>query len=207
MTICYFETSESRNLEKDQLMTKMKSLITLLLALLPFLGVSAQDEGVRVPQFGYISYNEVFQQMPEYQKAQEDFAALKAKYDAETTRSEDEFQRKFAEFLQGQKDFPPSILQKRQAELQELMDKSVNFRRESRKLLRQAEAELQRPVAAKLDEAIKAVGAELGLIFVLNTDGNSLPFVHPQVGVDITRPVLSKLGIEKVEVPEERIEP
>lgn len=207
MTICYFETSESRNLEKDQLMTKMKSLITLLLALLPFLGVSAQDEGVRVPQFGYISYSEVFQQMPEYQKAQEDFAALKAKYDAETTRSEDEFQRKFAEFLQGQKDFPPSILQKRQAELQELMDKSVNFRRESRKLLRQAEAELQRPVAAKLDEAIKAVGAELGLIFVLNTDGNSLPFVHPQVGVDITRPVLSKLGIEKVEVPEERIEP
>lgn len=207
MTICYFETSESRNLEKDQLMTKMKSLITLLLALIPFLGVSAQDEGVRVPQFGYISYNEVFQQMPEYQKAQEDFAALKAKYDAETTRSEDEFQRKFAEFLQGQKDFPPSILQKRQAELQELMDKSVNFRRESRKLLRQAEAELQRPVAEKLDEAIKAVGAELGLIFVLNTDGNSLPFVHPQVGVDITRPVLSKLGIEKVEVPEERIEP
>lgn len=207
MTICYFETSESRTLEKDQLMTKMKSLITLLLALLPFLGVSAQDEGVRVPQFGYISYNEVFQQMPEYQKAQEDFAALKAKYDAETTRSEDEFQRKFAEFLQGQKDFPPSILQKRQAELQELMDKSVNFRRESRKLLRQAEAELQRPVAEKLDEAIKAVGAELGLIFVLNTDGNSLPFVHPQVGVDITRPVLSKLGIEKVEVPEERIEP
>ncbi len=207
MTISFFDTSESRNLEKDQLMTKMKSLITLLLALLPFLGVSAQDEGVRVPQFGYISYNEVFQQMPEYQKAQEDFAALKAKYDAETTRSEDEFQRKFAEFLQGQKDFPPSILQKRQAELQELMDKSVNFRRESRKLLRQAEAELQRPVAQKLDEAIKAVGAELGLIFVLNTDGNSLPFVHPQVGVDITRPVLSKLGIEKVEVPEERIEP
>lgn len=207
MTICYFDTSESRNLKKEYLMTKMKSLITLLLALLPFLGVSAQDEGVRVPQFGYISYNEVFQQMPEYQKAQEDFAALKAKYDAETTRSEDEFQHKFAEFLQGQKDFPPSILQKRQAELQELMDKSVNFRRESRKLLRQAEAELQRPVAEKLDEAIKAVGAELGLIFVLNTDGNSLPFVHPQVGVDITRPVLSKLGIEKVEVPEERIEP
>ena len=207
MTISFFDTSDSRNLEKDQLMTKMKSLITLLLALLPFLGVSAQDEGVRVPQFGYISYNEVFQQMPEYQKAQEDFAALKAKYDAETTRSEYEFQRKFAEFLQGQKDFPPSILQKRQAELQELMDKSVNFRRESRKLLRQAEAELQRPVAQKLDEAIKAVGAELGLIFVLNTDGNSLPFVHPQVGVDITRPVLSKLGIEKVEVPEERIEP
>ena len=185
----------------------MKLLLTLLLALAPFLGTSAQEEGERVPQFGYLSYSEVFEQMPEYKKAQEDFEALKAKYDAETTRSEDEFQRKFAEFLQGQKDFPASILQKRQAELQELMDKSVNFRKESRKLLRQAEAELQKPVAEKLDEAIHAVAAELGLIFVLNTDGNAVPFVHPQVGVNITQPVLLKLGIEKVEVPEQRIEP
>lgn len=188
-------------------MKRMKLLLTLLLALAPFLGTSAQEEGVRVPQFGYLSYSEVFEQMPEYKKAQEDFEALKAKYDAETTRSEDEFQRKFAEFLQGQKDFPASILQKRQAELQELMDKSVNFRKESRKLLRQAEAELQKPVAEKLDEAIHAVAAELGLIFVLNTDGNAVPFVHPQVGVNITQPVLLKLGIEKVEVPEQRIEP
>lgn len=186
---------------------KYRSIITLLLALLPFLGVGAQEEGVRVPQFGYLSYNEVYEQMPEYKKAQEDFAALKAKYDAEATRSEEEFQRKFAEFLQGQKDFPASILQKRQAELQELMEKSVSFRKETRSLLRQAEADLQKPVAEKLDEAIHAVAAELGLIFVLNTDGNAVPFVHPQVGVNITQPVLLKLGIEKVEVPEERIEP
>ncbi|MBR5431305.1 MAG: OmpH family outer membrane protein [Bacteroidales bacterium] len=184
-------------------MKKTKLLLTLLLVLIPFLGVSAQGEEVRVPQFGFLSYSEVFEQMPEYKQAQDDFAALKAKYDAETMRSEDEFQRKFADFLQGQKDFPPSILQKRQAELQELMEKSVAFRKESRKLLKQAEAELQRPVAQKLDEAIKAVGAELGLIFVLNTDGNALPFIHPQVGVNITQPVLLKLGIElKKENPE-----
>jgi len=180
---------------------KNKILRILFLALIPCMGVSAQEE-VRVPQFGYLSYSEVFEQMPEYQKAKEDFAELKVKYDAETTRSEDEFQRKFTEFLQGQKDFPPSILQKRQAELQDLMDKSVAFRRETRRLLREAEAELQAPVSARLDEAIQAVGAELGLIFVLNTDGNSLPFVHPQVGVNITQPVLMKLGLITITNPE-----
>lgn len=184
------------------MMTKMKPLFVLLFALVPFLETRAQEE-VRVPQFGYLSYNAIFEQMPEYRKAQEDFAALKAKYDAETLRSEDEFQRKFAEFLQGQKDFPASILQKRQAELQDLMEKSITFRKETRRLLQKAEAELQAPVAALLDQAIKAVGAELGLIFVLNTDGNSVPFIHPQVGVDITNPVLMKLGIElKKENPE-----
>lgn len=183
-------------------MTRLfRPLFLLLLALLPCVGASAQEE-VRVPQFGYLSYNAVFSQMAEYQQAQDEFAALKAKYDAEATRAEEEFQRKFAEFLQGQKDFPASILQKRQAELQDLMDKSVNFRKESRRLLSEAEKELQAPVCARLNEAIAAVASELGLIFVLNTDGNSLPFVNQQVGVDVTQPVLMKLTFLPSVAPE-----
>lgn len=181
----------------------MKSLFaTLLLALVPFLGASAQEQSavnpaesqaVAVPQFGYLSYNAVFQQMPDFQKAKEEFAALKAKYDAEATRAEEEFQRKFADFLQGQKDFPKSILQKRQAELQELMDKSVNFRTEAQRLLAEAEAKLQAPVAERLNEAIRTVAAKRGFIVVLNTDGNAVPFIHPQAGVDITDAVLELL--------------
>ena len=148
---------------------------------------------VTVPQFGYLSYNAVFQLMPEYQKAKEDYATLKAQYDAEANRAEEEFQRKFADFLQGQKDFPKSILQKRQAELQELMDKSISFRTEAQRLLAEAEAKLQAPVAERLNEAIRTVAAKRGFIFVLNTDNNAVPFVHPQAGVDITEAVLELL--------------
>ena len=147
------------------------------------------------PHFGYISYKQVFEQMLEYAEAQKAFADLKAKYDAEAKRSEDEFQRKFAEFLQGQKDFPASIMQKRQMELQDLMDRSVNFRQESQRLLRKAEAELQAPVAAKLNEVIKAVATERDLLFVLNTDDNAVPFINTMVGVNLTEPVLQKLGL------------
>ncbi|MBR1682288.1 MAG: OmpH family outer membrane protein [Bacteroidaceae bacterium] len=181
-----------------------KHFIAILLALfLPLLGgtgafstLRAQDTPeVRVAQFGYLSYNDIFQRMPEYAEAQASFAQLKAKYDAEAQRAEDEFQRKFAEFLQGQKDFPASIMQKRQMELQDLMDKSVAFRQETQRLLKQAEAELQAPVAAKLNEAIQAVAGERGLTFVLNTDNNAVPFIHPQVGVNITEPVLIRLGL------------
>ena len=173
----------------------LKALCTLLL-LLAATAVSAQDASeVRIPQFGYISYNAVFKQMPEYAQAQAAFEELKTKYDAEAKRAEDEFQRKFAEFLQGQKDFPASIMQKRQLELQDLMDKSVAFRKEAQRLLQQAEAELQAPVAAKLTEAIKAVAGERGLFFVLNTDNNAAPFIHPQAGIDITEAVLIRLGL------------
>jgi len=179
----------------------MKKTLIIALLLLP-MTLLAQEEAqpsapaVQVPQFGYLSYNSVFEQMPDYAKAKADFAALKAKYDAEAKRAEDEFQRKFAEFLQGQKDFPASIMQKRQAELQDLMEKSITFRQKSHELLRKAEAELQQPVVTRLNDAIKAVGGESGLIFVLNTDGNACPFVHPQAGIDITDAVLIKLGVK-----------
>ncbi len=185
----------------------MKRLLLTLLLALP-MAISAQETTEEAPvqtpapalQFGYLSYRAILQQMPEYATAQTEFAALKAKYDAEATRSEEEFQRKFAEFIKGQKDFPASIMQKRQAELQELMEKSVSFREQSRSLLRQAERELQSTARQRLEQAIAAVATEQGLAFVANTDGNSLPFVNPEQGRDISELVLIHLGIvNKVE--------
>ena len=175
----------------------------MLLTFIPFVGMNAQETEqatpspveVRVPQFGYLSYQALYQQMPEYAQAKAAFAELQDKYEAEAKRAEEEFQRKFAEFLQGQKDFPPSIMQKRQAELQDLMDKSISFRQESKRLLQQAEAEMQAPVTRKLNGAIQSVATDLSLIFVLNTDDNAVPYINAQVGVNITGPVLQKLGL------------
>ena len=110
----------------------MKRLLSTLAFLLP-LAVFAQV------QFGYLSYDAVMQEMPEYAQAQKEVASLKAKYEAEATRGETEFQKKFVEFLQGQKDFPQSIMQKRQAELQGLMDNGVSFRQQAQRLIAQAE--------------------------------------------------------------------
>ena len=56
-------------------------------------------------QFGYMSYKQILQQLPEYAQATKDLAILKAKYEAEAQKGEEEFQRKFVDFLQGQKDF------------------------------------------------------------------------------------------------------
>ena len=178
----------------------MKKIIgILLLALVPFCGASAQEQAaaseVRVVPFGYVSYKDIFERMPEYDEARAAFAALKSKFEDEAERSEKEFQRKFAEFLQGQRDFPPTILQKRQAELQDLMDKSVAFRQESQRLLQKAEAEMMQPVMDRLNKAIQEVAAERNLIFVLNTDDNAVPFINPQVGVTITEPLLHRLGL------------
>lgn len=156
------------------------------------LSAGAQGEQLR---FGYLSYNAIFKAMPEYALSQQKLTDLKAKYDMETRRGEEEFQRKFAEFLQGQKEFPENILLKRQYELQELLDESIRFKEESQQLLSQAEQELQADMLYLLNEAIRAVGVERGYAFIINTDGNTCPFINPAMGDDVTNYVKEKLRL------------
>ncbi len=144
-------------------------------------------------KFGYFSYEEAFQSMPEYALAQTNLNDLREKYDAEMKRVEDEFNRKYEEFLDGQSDFAPTILQKRQTELQELLKKNVAFKKESSKLLKQAEQEAYAPLREKLRKVLETIGTEHGYAFILNTDGDACPYIHPEMGEDVSQLVREAL--------------
>lgn len=137
--------------------------------------------------FGYFSYNEALQSMPEYAAVQKQMSELKAKYDAEAKRAEQEFNQKYEDFLAGQRDFPQTILEKRQAELQELMAKNVAFREESDKLLKAAEQDAYAPLHDKLDRMLKVIGDKEGFSFILNTDNHACPYVNAAQGRDINQ--------------------
>lgn len=166
----------------------MKRLYAFLFVVLP-LTVFAQM------QFGYVNYQQVLKEMPAYAQAKQDMEVLKAKYEAEATRGEEEFQKKFVDFLQGQKDFPQSIMQKRQAELQSLMDNGVAFRVQVQELIAQAEKDMIGAVEKELNRAILEVGVEYGYGYILNVDGNACPYINPLVGIDVTELVRQKLGL------------
>ena len=140
--------------------------------------------------FGYLSYDQTLKSMPEYVIVQKKLADLTAQYEAETKRVEDEFNTKYEQFLEGQRDFPPTILQKRQSELEELMEKNIAFKEECRQLLATAEKESMAPLHEKLAAAIQQVGTSRGLAFILNTDQNAVPFINPSMGIDVTEAVL-----------------
>ena len=125
-------------------------------------------------RFGYLSYSSVLKLMPDYMAAQRNINDLKTKYDLEMKRVENEFNQKYEQFLAGQHDFAPTILQKRQAELQDLMEKNIAFK----------------PVNQRLDAVIQRVGQALGLAFVLNTDNHAVPFINTLSGVDVTATVV-----------------
>ena len=157
------------------------------------LSVSATKSVVR---FGFLSYSEIIRLMPEYISAQEKLNRLQEKYEAELQRSDNEFNRKYAEFLEGQKEFPENILLKRQKELQELMEKSIQFRDETKELLANVRKEMTAPIMEKLNEAIRIIGLQHQFEYVLNTDNNTYPYINKTVGIDITSLVKSKLNIK-----------
>lgn len=167
----------------------MKRLFLIPLLLCALLSVKAQV------QFGYLSYRNVLLQMPEYIQVKQQMDTLRAKYNAEAVRGEEEFQKKYIDFLQGQRDFPQTILQKRQAELLNLMNKGVEFRIQAQTLLKQAEEEMMVEVNKRLNRAILEVGINLGFGYVLNTDDNACPYINPVIGVDVTQLVLQNLGL------------
>lgn len=147
-------------------------------------------------RFGYVSYNEILQAMPEYAMAKADMDTIRTTYEKEVRVSEAELNRRFAEYVEGQKTFPENILLKRQKEIQMLIEQGAQFREEVRVLLAKAEEDLMQQVYNKLNDALLKVGKDRGYAFILNTDNNSCPFVNPDMGEDATDAVLTVLGIE-----------
>lgn len=140
--------------------------------------------------FGYLSCDSALHSLPAYTIAMKNLSDLKAKYDAEMKRVEDEFNQKYELFLEQQSEFAPSIRQKRQAELQELMEKNVAFKKESERLLAEAEKEALTPLRKTVNAAITLIGQNRHLAFVINTDSGSLPYVDTALGEDITAAVI-----------------
>ena len=169
----------------------MKRLASIILFMCVFLGVSAQENATM--KFGFLSYEAALQSMPDYTLAQNKLADLKAQYQTEAKRVEDEFNRKYEEFLEGQREFPKTILQKRQSELQELMDKNIAFKQQGLAELARAEQEAMAPLRIKLIEALGKIGRERGYAFIVDTDQKAMPFINPAMGEDINQTVQDAL--------------
>lgn len=150
--------------------------------------------GAQSVRFGYFSYDNILKSMPEYAVAERGIADLRAQYDAEAKRSEDDFNAKYVEFLEEQSKLATSIRKKRQAELIDLMEKNAAFKAEGERMLRDAESKAIDSVSTKLNTVIAELGRERGYAFILNTDGNNVPYVNTELGDDITAALKERLS-------------
>ena len=177
----------------------MKKTILFLLLTVVSLAVSAQDAQPKDSvafKFGYLSYDSVMVAVPDYTELKTNMAQLREQYEAEQTRVENDFNKKYEEFLDGQASFPKTILQKRQSELQEMLDRNIEFKKQSQKMLSEAEANMMEVIKTTINMAVNIIAQERGYAFVLNTDKEAVTFINPALGEDITEAVKQLLNEE-----------
>ena len=160
----------------------------MLVMVLVGLTTSAQNSATTM-KFGYLSYDSIRQSMKEYAEMKQQVAAMRSAYEAEMKRVEDDFNKKYEEFLDGQQSFPKTILQKRQGELQEMLDKNIAFKNESLRILNETESQLMESINLMVKICVQQVGQRHGYAFILNTDADALPWLNPEMGEDVTEEV------------------
>ncbi len=168
----------------------MLKKIVLFVALFALpLGVMAQAK------FAHMNSQEVITAMPEFTKAQSDLDAMSKKYQDELQRTQEEFQKKYQEYLAQADSLPKNIAERRQKELQDMAQRQEQFQQEAYQSMQKAQQEAMTPIYQKLDEAIQAVGKAEGVIYIFDLARTSIPYVGTQ-STDVTTKVKTQLGIK-----------
>lgn len=168
----------------------MKRFTVFLFLLTLFLTSQAQDG-----QFGYINFDETMMLMPEYKLAEEKLQKLQDEYAQENDRQQNEFYRQYTEYLHGQKLLSPTIIMKRQKELQQLYDDNMEFNRTAKRSLAREREALLEPIKVKLLNAVNRVGKQMKLDYVIDMGSHSYLYIDTEKGIDISVQVYRAVGI------------
>lgn len=168
-------------------MLKKIAIITAMFAL-P-LGAMAQSK------FAHMNSQEVITVMPEFTKAQADLDAMSKQYQDEMKRTEDEFNKKYQEFLAQADSLPQNIAERRQKELQDMAQRQQQFQQDAYQAMQKAQQDAMAPIYKKLDDAIQAVGKAEGVVYVFDLARTSIPYIGTE-SIDVTAKVKAHLGIK-----------
>ena len=166
----------------------LKKIVLAAILALP-LSVMAQTK------FGHMNSQEVITAMPEYTKAQTDLDAMAKQYQEELQRTQEEFNKKYQEFLAQADSLPRNIAERRQKELQDMDQRQQQFQQEVYQSMQKAQQDALTPIYQKLETAIQAVGKAEGVIYIFDIARTPVAYIGAE-SVDLTAKVKAQLGIK-----------
>ncbi|UVV56633.1 OmpH family outer membrane protein [Bacteroides fragilis] len=166
----------------------LKKIALLMMLILP-MGVFAQNL-----KFGHINAMEIVSAMPEYTKAQSELQALNKQLGQDLQRSREEFSKKYQEFMQQKDSLPAVIAERRQKELEDMMQRQEQFQTKAQQDMEKANNDPMAPVYKKLDDAIKAVGAAEGVIYIFDMARTPIPYVNEAQSINLDSESKNPIG-------------
>ena len=166
-----------------------KIVLAVALIALPALGAMAQQK------FAHMNAQAVIVEMAEYKKAVSDIEAMQKNYQDELQRTQEEFNKKYQEYVAQADSLPRNIAERRQKELQDMAQRQEQFQQEASQSLQQAQQEAMNPIIEKVQKAVEEIGQADGYIYIFDLSSTSIPFVGAQ-SVDVTDKVKAKVGVK-----------
>lgn len=137
-------------------------------------------------KIGYYSTQAVLAEDAEYQAAVKAIDKSRQQAAAELEAARKEFTEKYELFLEQQSTLDAAIKEKRQTELQELLDRNEQFKRDTQQRLSTAESEALTPAMQRISDALQQVTQAQEYLIIIDTDAKACPYINPAYAEDIT---------------------
>lgn len=170
--------------------TTNKLILTLALLLAPLFMNAQTTESQKI---AIVDSQNILLAMPETATMQTELDALMKKYEDTLVKLREEFNTKYAAFVQEQDSLIETIKARRQQEIEDLAKRIEDLNRVAQEDIQKKQVELFTPIQKKLRDAIYAVGEENGYAYIL--DSNTLLFINNSKAIDATAQVRTKLGM------------
>lgn len=165
----------------------------IVLALALFLGGSLFAQSA--DRIAFVNTDQILESMPTIDKAKAEVKDLNQKYKDELQLMQNEYNKKYSDFISYQTSMAENIRLRRMQELYELEQQINNFMEVAQKDVLDREEELLNPLRASIKTAVYQVGVEGNFVCVYDLANPAILFVTPDA-VDITSLVKSKLGVQ-----------
>ena len=133
--------------------------------------------------------------MPEITAMQETMKQMNDKYAGEMKTMEDEFQKKYTDYIAQQDSMTENIKLRRTQELENIRQRVENFTQVAQQDMNKKQQELLAPIQDKLRNAIKAVGDEKGYAYIIDNNPGIVLYTG-NAAIDATPLVKAKLGLK-----------
>ena len=142
----------------------------------------------------FVNTLDLINSLPDKKSATERLETLNENYKQELDIMQNEYNKKYSDFITYQESLAESIKLRRMQELTDLENRIRNFTELAQKDIDEHEQLLLDPIKDKVNNAIKEVGIEQNFMIIYDLDNPSIMFVSPNA-IDANKFVKTKLGI------------
>jgi outer membrane protein len=148
---------------------------------LSFLLISTASFSQVIPQVtvAYVNTTELLNEFPEREQATQQLLTLSDNYKKELEMMQNEYNKKYSDYITYQASLAENIKLRRMQELTELENRMQQFMELAQKDIENQEKALLKPLKQKINEAIRVVGIERNYTVIYDLADEGIAFVSP----------------------------